>query len=321
MVNLKNRITGFVFGKYNLRAIAKELLIKREEYVSGFENIYYDVSLLVGSLISSVLLIILAILFSPWLFFSLLLPPFVIFFALELELVFLSNERVFIERRGTIEKLFKTRNIISISLEQIAVLSYKRAPVNIPALAFGMITVVGSILIAIFGKPTLKSPISSLVLLISILVAISQIAVLWGGLRLNKRSIELSVIGVAKAIGIGRTKGAPQWFLEDVQELVFERIHHYESAKKEQGIEAIFTEFPFRHSASLKRAIQNLETDLERRVLLEFDRNELNFDMIKEKFPDETEEKLDEVVNKLKQRKFIHFKRDKSAWALSRENL
>ncbi len=79
-MSLRIRVTAFLFGKYNVNNIATELMIREEEFITSFENIYYDEVMLV----SSVGIFLMGILLSVYLssFFLLLLlqlQPFLLF--------------------------------------------------------------------------------------------------------------------------------------------------------------------------------------------------------------------------------------------------
>ena len=95
---LRNKITGFVFGKYYLEKEIDEVLIKDEEYISGIEIIFYSEIVLILTLFSSIASIILAFSQTP-LFLILLIPALIlIYFSLDVELVYLTSERLIIER-------------------------------------------------------------------------------------------------------------------------------------------------------------------------------------------------------------------------------
>ena len=256
---LRNNLTGFFLGKYDVKEIAKETMIEREVYKTSFENIFYNEALIILSPVISIALIGLAIFYSPWIIFALLIVPPMIFFALELELVFLSDERVFIERKGILEKLLNTRNVRTVSLEQIAIIAYKRAPVNRPLLLFGLIGISGLIALTFFVELYL--------IIIASITALIFLYIIWFSLRLTKRSIELSVIGSLRDVGLGRTKGAPVSFLADLQELVFERIHHYERHRADSKALLNIEEFPLRHQGKVKEMVKMAENELQKRII------------------------------------------------------
>lgn len=308
-LKVRNFLTAYFFGKYDVRKIASGLLIKDEEFVSSFENIYYNEMLIFGSIFLGFLGIALS-LFSVYFLSLVLVGIIAIFFALELEIVFLSSERLFVEIRGIPEKLLKTRNVKSVSLEQIAILQYKRSPVNRPGLVFSaLILLTGGVLISIVPSITITT--------------LSVILFVLGGyffvfsLRLNKRSIELSIIGVTQPIGIGRKKGAPIYFLNELQNLVFERIHHYEMNSGVPNAERILTEFPLSYPSWLKEIIENRSSGTEMHVIRLLFEESCNFNRLAERSPNIERSNLEQALRKLKEEGIVYFSSETKTWIVN----
>ena len=61
---LRNRLTGYIFGKYVLEKQIEGTLIKEEEYISGIEIIFYDEIMLLLALFGSIMSIALGIIIT-----------------------------------------------------------------------------------------------------------------------------------------------------------------------------------------------------------------------------------------------------------------
>ncbi len=307
-MSLRNRVTAFLFGKYNVNNIATELMIREEEFITSFENIYYDEVMLVSSVGIFLMGILLSVYLSPF-FLLLLLPPFLlVYFALELEIVFLTNERLFIEKKGIIEKILRVRNIQTVSLEQIAILQYRRAPINYPGLTFALVMLGLGIL-----PPILVT--NGLTILIAVPIVAVSLYLFWFSLRLSKRSIELNIIGVQNLMGIGRTKGAPMWFLKELQQLVFERIHHYEKAEYSNNSHRVLLEYPLMYPEWVKDLIQKQPQEVEREMVRMLFEESGDFNSLVERCREFTPNQIEQALRKLKTRGIIYFS-DKKKWEI-----
>lgn len=312
-VKLRNRITGFFFGKYDLENIVRDKLVQKEKYVSGVEIINYNE----GMIASAVLLFVISIFagaFFPLLFILIPLSLYFIFLSLDLELVMLTDERIILEKRGFVEKLLRVNNEISLSLDQIAVISYGRAPFNRPAL---LTSFLGIISLTVYSTLRDASKYVDLILIIPLFIILLYLG--WWGFRLGKRSIELSIIGVLKSVGIGRNKGVPLWFLSDVQTRVFERIHHIFHEEKLKGVKADVQEFPLKYSGVAKHMINELHDPIHHHIIKFLDsenytKKELNKHCTMCQSVD-----MDEAIRHLRRKKYIFFDKSKKLWKLNRD--
>ncbi len=304
-ISLRGKITGFVFGKYNLQNEVENTLIKDEDYISGIEIIFYDEILLLLGFLSSLFVLYISISINP-IFLLILIPiTIVIYFSLEVELTYLTNERLIIERRTILEKLLKTSNIKSISLDQVAVISYSRAPFQYPSLFFSAI---GYVLIGYSILYDYNSVDISLVLLpISLYLS-------YFGFRLTKRSIEISVIGVQKPFGIGRVKGAPLWFLNDLQDMIFERVHHTFHDEESYNIH----ENPLEYSGRLKDLVKNVNRPIQKKVLLLLDEKILSKKEIMDQLVKYSKREVDEALRQLRVMKYVFYHRSMKKWCLDK---
>ncbi len=300
---LRNKLTGIIFGKYDLKKIAKNKLVHDEKFVSGLEIIYYNEIMIFISIVIG-LLSILFTFKSLFAIIPLIISMYLIFLSLELELIFLTDERIIIEKRGILEKILNTQSELSLSLDQIAVLKYSRAPFHRQLLYISLIGLIINFIII--------SVISDL-LLILFLSAISFVLfyMLWFGLRLNKRSIELSVIGINLPVGIGRSKGAPMSFLVDIQEMVFERIHHISHSDTDSGIKYQVSEFPLQFSSKAKAIIEKLKDPFQQHLIKVIDQNNINIDGLYLHCHRFEKSVIDKTIQELKHKNLIVEKDDK----------
>lgn len=312
-IKLRNRITGFFFGKYDLKSIAREKLVQKEKYVSGVEIINYNEMMIASSVLLFIMSIVAGAFFPP-LFILLPISLFFIFLSLDLELVMLTDERVILEKRGFVEKLLRVNNEISLSLDQIAVISYGRAPFNRPAL---LTSFLGILPLVIYS--TLRDASNNFDLMILIPLFIIFLYLGWWGLRLDKRSIELSIIGVLKNIGIGRNKGVPLWFLSDVQTRVFERIHHLFHEEKLKGVKADVQEYPLKYSGTAKHMINELHDPIHHHIIKFLDSENYTKKELNEHCTICQSIDMDEAIRHLRRKKFIYYDKSKKLWKLNRD--
>lgn len=303
---LRNRLTGYAFGKYNLEKQIEEILIKDEEYISGIEIIFYDEIMLLLAGIGSVLSILFGLIVSP-IFFVFLLPITVlVYLSLDVELVYLTSERLIIERRTILEKLLKTSNIKSISLDQVAVISYSRAPFQYPSLflsGLGVITIIVSLIYDTFST-------SFIILLLPISLYLAYF-----GFRLTKRSIEISVIGVQRPFGVGRTKGAPLVFLNDLQNTIFERVHH--TFHEDEASQELH-EYPLQYSGKVKELIKQIKKPVQQKILQFLDENVMSKNQIVEQLSTYSKVEIDEAMRQLREKRYIYYHRGMKKWCLDK---
>ena len=312
-IKIRNKLTGFLFGKYNLESIATKKLVQKESYVSGVEIINYNEQMILSSIILMAIGILAGI-FYPILLILVPFSFFLIFLSLDLELVMLTDERIIIEKKGLVEKLLGVNNEISLSLDQIAVISYGRSPFNKPA----MITSIVSLL-TLITYSTLRDSNKYFDLFILIPLFIITLYLVWWGLRLGKRSVELSIIGVLKNVGIGRNKGVPLWFLSDLQTRVFERIHHLFHEERIKGVKADILEYPLQYSSIAKHMINELHDPIHHHIIKFLDRENYTKKELNQHCPICHSVDMDEAIRYLRLKKFIYYDKSNKIWKLNRE--
>jgi hypothetical protein len=140
----------------------------------------------------------------------------------------------------------------------------------------------------------------------------------WFGLRLSKRSIELSIIGVTKPIGIGRRKGAPLWFLSDIQNTVFERIHHV-FHEIDKGPITKLSEFPLQYTTRGRELIGTAKKELHRQILELLDQENKTKIEIVDTCKEYSKAEIDEAMRQLRKMKFIFYDRKQNKWCINRD--
>lgn len=311
----RNYITTLIVGKYNIDKISNNALLKDEEYISSIDILFYDEVLVIMAALLSVVIIYLSqfsILFLSFLVF----PVLLFYFAIQVEIIILTSERVLMEIRGLIEKILRVKNIRSISIDQIAIFSYARAPFNYAALAISFIGVV--FLLEIFDTPLNLSEIGSPGIVLSMMKAlliISLLYLIWYGLRLSKRSIEMSIIGISRAIGIGRRKGAPQWFVNDMEMMIYDRIHHIYHSENTSDLK--IEDFPLAYNSNVKALLRQTQKPVQRKILEQLVDSSLSKNRILQLVRGYSKIEIDEAMRQLRKIQFIFYDRSRRIWCLN----
>lgn len=312
-LKIRNNITGAIFGKYNLDEQVTEYLVNDEEYISGLEIIEYNENLYLLSIIFAILSIGMSILYTPLFLLLILISLYLIFISTELELVYLTSERLIIEKRTFVEKILKTNNVKSISVDQIAVVSFARAPFQLPSIIIGSVIIASVTLDILFDIIGLNTILAVFVLTLSLYL-------FWFGLRLAKRSIEISVIGVVESIGIGRKKGAPIWFLDELHQIIFERVHHtFHSGSEADSIDSSLQEFPLEYSGIVKELIKRINRPIQKKILQLLDESNLTKKVLESKLPKYSKVEIGEGMRQLRRKRYVFYNRSMNVWCLNRE--
>ena len=114
----------------------------------------------------------------------------------------LTNERIVIIKRKIYERLLKITNESSVALDDIVMIKYGRAPFNKNGLYFSNSSFV-TILFVLILQNLYNADLIIETPIIIIIVSNIVLYLLWIGLRLTKRSLELTILGVIDSIGIG----------------------------------------------------------------------------------------------------------------------
>jgi hypothetical protein len=122
----RNRLIGFILGRYELEKESKKLLHTEEQFISGTEIVKYNESIYILNILLFVVILLLAITNTLFIVF-LMFIPLLFLFSNELELIILTNDRVIVIKRTILEKIFRIQNETSIPLDQIVILTYSRA--------------------------------------------------------------------------------------------------------------------------------------------------------------------------------------------------
>ena len=322
---IRNRIAGLIFGRYELEKLAHNYMTKQETYIKGIEIIHWGEIIYLILIFLIILNIAVSFYIAPFLIvFSIIYVPILLLVATELELIMLTDERVLIEKRTLIEKITRTQQFQSISLDQIAMISYARAPPNILLVLLAGAGLIFSFLPYTVNVLDLIQIDIVIITVIPVLLFLPFLYLLWFGLRLTKRSIELSVIGLSQPIGIGRIKGAPVWFLTELQSLITERIHHIYHEDVKESVDKFdleMKEFPLQFSSLVKDLVKEVGDSIAKALLMQLDRESLDIQEIYNSLPSYTTEHLDTELGYLKSRTIIVYNPEKDQWELNRNYL
>ncbi|MFX0116057.1 MAG: hypothetical protein ACFFB3_16015 [Candidatus Hodarchaeota archaeon] len=312
----RNRLAGFLFGFYNLNKEAKGLMSEDENYISGYQIIQFNESYYILTIFYMIIATILAVLYSLLFLLLLLAVPVFILFSYELELVFLTNDRIIIVKRRVLERLFKIQDETSIKLDQIVILSYSRAPLNRNALYACFL---GVILIIVFipADEILALP-SYLPILMLFVIFFPILYLFWLGLRLTKRSVELYIIGVPQPYGIGRNKGIPLWFVFDIQNLVLGFVHsslQLLAQKEKQRLDE-----KDRYYEPIREIIRAFpdEQQLQKEMLLLLNEKRRSKKELMKKTPTYPKNEFNRHFQALRKKRLIFFDKTTNTWAINR---
>ncbi|MHA2338477.1 MAG: hypothetical protein ACXACX_14320 [Candidatus Hodarchaeales archaeon] len=318
----RNRIAGFIFGRYQLENVAKNYMTKREKFIKSVEIIFWgeEVYLILGILIA--INLIAGYFISPILLILILIyTPFLLLMGSELELIMLTDERVLIEKRTIIEKISRTQQFQAVALDQVAMINYSRAPVNLGLLIFTILGFIASLMPLVMNFYSEVQLESTLTLGIPILLFLPLLYLFWFALRLTKRSIELAVIGLSQPVGIGRKKGAPVWFMIELQKILTERIHHiyHEEIKDElDDVDVEMREFPLQFSSLVKDLVKEAGDSIAKALIMQLDQEALDVEEIYRTLPNYTTAHVDDELSYLKNKTIILYNSEKNQWELNR---
>ena len=277
------RMLALLVGVYNLNNEAKKLLIHEERLVSATEIIYFSESLYLAAfiiLVMTISVISLGIfnstLFIPFIMITTLLALLfigVVYSATRVEMIFLTSERVVIRYLSILEKILRVKRELSLSIDQISIISYGRAPFNRGALGLALLgTLTVSLMMFILANGLIDPFLVQMtVILISILVILIVLRLILFGLRLTRGVLELQTVGLTTPVQIGLDKGVPRSFIQEVHLAVLERVHHTLHHEDQEDIDIV--EFPLESSKTLKNAFNQVKTSNEKKNLKLLDQN------------------------------------------------
>ncbi|MFX0113790.1 MAG: hypothetical protein ACFFB3_04525 [Candidatus Hodarchaeota archaeon] len=312
----RNRLTGFLFGFYNLDKEVKGLLNEDEQYISGYQIVQFNESYYILGIFYIIIATVLAVLYSLFFLLLLLVVPVFILFSYELELVFLTNDRLIIVKRRVLERLFRIQDETSIKLDQIVILSYSRAPLNRNALYACFLGVI--LIIAFVPADEILALPSYLPILVFFLLFFPLLYLFWQGLRLTKRSVELYIIGVPQPYGVGRTKGIPLWFVYDIQNLVLGFVHS--SLQLLTQKEKQLLNERDRYYEPIKEIIHAFpdEEQVQKEMLLLLNEKRRSKKELMKKTPTYSKNEFDRHFKALRKKRMIFFDKTTKTWAINR---
>ncbi|MFX0122394.1 MAG: hypothetical protein ACFFAE_02070 [Candidatus Hodarchaeota archaeon] len=300
-------------GRYNLETESKRLLHKEEQFVSGTEIVKYNESIYILTLLFLLVILILT-LFNSIFFLLVLVTPIFLLFSNELELYILTNDRIIVVRRAIFEKLLKIQNETSIALDQIVILSYSRAPLNRNALYIGGIGIIGIPLVIMnYEKIYLPEIIKFIIIIV---LTILTLYLIWIGLRLTRRSVELSLIGVPEQFGVGRSKGVPIWFVFDIQNLIFGKLRSSIPllVKKETQTQKDKIEY----YTSIQELVDSTPIELHKKILIELHKRSQTQKQVMTKLSSYSKSEINRSFSQLRKKRLIYFNRKTDTWAINK---
>ena len=308
----RNKILGYFIGRYNLDSESKKILNKNEKYVSGVEITQFNESIYFLSFIWLIFVIIISYFLSIYFLVLLVFFPVILLFSNELEMDILTNDRIVIIKRTIFERFLRITNESSIALDDIVLMKYGRAPFNKNALYFsvsGFSILIFLLIVENYYHIDLLLQTPFVILLLLIILYL-----FWIGLRLRKRSLELSIIGVNEAIGIGRTKGVPLWFIYEIQTLIFDSIP--------SNIKKISPEDYKKLSDEILVPIQDLINatpfELHKKIISYINNKQVDVNDIYNNLQGFTKHDINKAFKDLRKKRFIYFDRKSGKWCLNR---
>ncbi|PWI47155.1 hypothetical protein CEE45_13140 [Candidatus Heimdallarchaeota archaeon B3_Heim] len=321
------RMLALLVGVYNLNNEAKKMLIHEEKLVSATEIIYFSESLYLAAFIILVVIISVILLgifnstlFIPFIMITTLLALLfigVVYSATRVEMIFLSSERVVIKYLSILEKILRVKRELSLSIDQISIISYGRAPFNRGALGLALLgTLTVSLMMFILTNVLIDSFLAQMtVIIISILVILIVLRLILFGLRLTRGVLELQTVGLTTPVQIGLDKGVPRSFIQEVHLAVLERVHHTLHHEDQEDIDII--EFPLESSKTLKNAFNQVKTSNEKKILKLLDQKPAQAEELCRNIPELSHEEIDAVLSILQEKNLISYVVDEDVWKLS----
>ncbi len=259
-MNWDAKLKVVIFGKYDLKSIFEKHRIPGERLIAEQDILYYSEIPLFLALIIGIVSLFLSLLLDPIFLVGIPIIILITYFSISMEFVFLTDERILIERRYLLDKILSTRTIINIALDQISIVESGRAPPNWPVSFVTMGTLLLSVFSAMITSNVFTKLIWGYVGLISTFILIYS-------LRLFRRAVSLFVVGSRLPIVIGARKGISVYWVKKLHETLFERIHHVEhiySSHKE--LDTKINEFPLELPQNLKKVLVNLSQNVEKEI-------------------------------------------------------
>ncbi len=301
---LRRKLLKIVAGEYELEKEGEKHLSAHEELLASTDIIYYsEVGYALGTLqflLSLTLLTFLTWKHWGWAIvgvFFLITSTTTLFFSTQIELIFLTTERIRIRKIGLTEKMLGIANERIIALDQIALIEHGKAPFHRAALVISSFQILVASTGIVLAIMLLSYPLSLFATLFLSLILASGIRLFWFGLRITRRSLSLYVVGVRQPIAIGSLKGVPFWFIEEVQITMFERIHHYHHLR-EQVVTTM--EFPLQYSTGLKEALLEENKEIHRDVLMVLDTSPCSKREIMTSLPKYSPQEISEALRQLR---------------------
>ena len=146
-------------------------------------------------------------------------------------------------------------------------------------------------------------------------MSIITLYLFWIGLRLTRRSIELSLIGVPEQYGIGRSKGVPIWFVFDIQNLVFGKLRSSVPllVKKE-----ISQEEKDQYYTSIQDLVDSTPIELHKKILIEINKRSQKKKQVIAKLASYSKNEINRSFTQLRKKRVIYFNPKTDTWAINK---
>ena len=248
--------------------------------------------------------------------FAIIVSPVLLYLSTTAQIAHLTSERIIVQNFTIFEKITKIPREEIASIDNIAVIKHGRAPFNKGALTSGIgLSLLNAIILVVqlvFFPRNLNKPVVLFILIIGMIILISfSVGLIIFGLRFKKRSLELHVIGVNRPIVIGTRKGVPKWFVQKVQQSVFERTHHFSHLTE---VERMIREFPLETSTILKETLARENKELHKKIIVILDREPSNKKELMKKLPEYSEIEIEEALRQLTMEGLIKFYGNSKKW-------
>jgi hypothetical protein len=307
-------------GKYSLDEETKKIsLLQDEDIITSTDLVYYTELLYIVILFVSIAGLLIGIigLNSKDLFILLFtsigvllilcLMILLLVSATRIEFVFLTTERIIIKYYGILEKFLRVRRESTLSLDQVAIISFGRAPLNRGALITSFLGFVVGIFPLFFLSDNIFAVITGL------LIVGGTLWLFFFGLRLNRQTLDIHTVGMVIPFRIGQVKGLPRGFVDKVHQAIFERVHHRKHTFPSSELLSSL-EFPLETSHALKKALERVPNELGRKLLLFLDNQSAGIDLLVENFPDKSRKEIEKELKVLEEKDCITFQTTSEAW-------
>lgn len=316
MLNRISRRLKIIFtGKYDLDEIFRNHKIHGETLVDSRDILYYsEVTITIGIFLT-LTSVILGLMIHPSFLVFLIFSALIFYFSINLDFVFLTDERLLIERRTIIDRLLSTSSITNIALDQISIIETGRARPNFPLL-FGssFFFMIGLITLFLLESPLIQFFVAYFSFVLFLLAIFA--------LRLYRRSVTLFVVGTQSPIEIAHRKGISLNWVQKLHDTLFERIHHVTHVyKSPNDLYTKSSEFPLEMDPEFKNTIDSLSHSVEKEIIRVLYFQPCTKRQLYRQLPSFEHHLIDYALAHLSKENLIHYDRSKRVWTITGKTL